>query len=93
MKITLDFKNPILPADEDLILQAWSLMQQHCPAHIANSGMLTIHYDSDKRQEGVEVFYGTSSSKKHRIFRKGNSTRRQESVKLTQVIKHRGNIF
>ena len=93
MKLTLDFPDTILPADEELIMEAWSLMLQHCPPHLADTGLLTVHYDKAAKKEGVEVFYGSSPTSKQRIFKKGNSSRLQETVKLTQVIKHRGNIF
>ena len=93
MKLTLDFPHTIVSADEDLIMKAWSLMQQHCPPHLADTGLLTMHYDSVTKKEGAEVFYGSSSSTKQRIFKKSGSSRMQETVKLTEVIKHDGKIF
>ena len=93
MKLTLDFKNPIRKEHEEEILKAWELLLDKCPPQLAGTGLMTIHYDNDSKQEGLEVFYGPSSSSKQRVFQKPNHTRSQLTVSLSEVIKHKGEVF
>ena len=93
MKLTLDFKNPIRKEHEEDILKAWELLLDKCPPQLAETGHITIHYDNDSKQEGLEVFYGPTSSSKERVFQKPNAKRSQLTVSLSEVIKHKGDIF